>query len=192
MVNDSSMNVAPSLQKIASLRNSIARLNNRRQSSIFNMEEISERDGDGESHLSFSCEGSGHKKQIKYENTYKMQPRQNPTWFGPSGVPRMESIREMASNVLESALQDEEYEMFTVRKLSASLADEIKSRVRGMDAFPKRYKVMVMVYVGQRAENLDIRIASRTLSLPCDSWCDATYQGKHLYASAQIYMMYQE
>merc|ERR1712164_81336 len=145
------------------------------------------------SRLSFS-EGPNfaEKKLEKMENTYKMDPDFSPRWFGPTHIPKTAEIKEMANTVLENNLKGEDYDMMIARDFSRNLADEIKRRVQQMDGFPPRYKVMVMVFVGQRMESAEIRIASRMMGLKYDTFCDATFVGKKIFGCAQVYLVYQE
>ena len=63
------------------------------------------------------------------------------------------------------------------------------SRVKDLDF--KRYKIVCNVTLGA-VENNSIRIASRCLMDELDSFADGSFKNPHLFASAQVYGIYQE
>ena len=188
--------VAPSNLKMRDSSTRNLKNHPNRRGSMFSLTNIHEHDSQREfnSRLSFS-EGAPafiEKKKQKFENSYVMEPEYNSKFFGPDLRPRTEEIKEIAKVCLENFLAGEEYDPLVARELGKSLSDEIKKRVQLLDDFPSRYKVMVMVFVGQMSENLEMRIASRMMGLKYDTWCDASFVGKNIWGSAQVYLVYQE
>ena len=188
-------NIAPSnVKQIKNAINQIKSSPNRR-GSMFSLTNIQEcESNDFNSRLSFSEGGPAYveKKVEKLENTYIMEPEYNPSFFGPDLKPKTDEIRELAKGCLENNLTGEEYEPLLAREFSRNLADDIKKRVQLMDGFPNKYKVMVMVFVGELKENLEMRIASRMMGLKYDTWCDAKFVGQKIWGCAQVYLVFQE
>ena len=163
----------------------------RRGSSVFDVaKEAMNWDEDAMSRLSFSCEPSemdifeNKKKEIKkLQPTYNMQVARRPYMTG---------IKHIAHEILEQVLSGEEYEMWRSRTLCENLSEEIKQRIRSSDFLPDRYKLVVLVYVGQ-INDQDIRIATRGLMLPgVDNWCDANFKDKSIFGTAIIYCLNQD
>jgi len=186
-----------SIESLTNLKQQVMGLANRRKSSVFNTDELGLARESVSSRMSFSSNNAIQMKAQnvgKFENTYKMDPDESTNWFGPDGERklRIESITEMAERVLANAFQGEKYDPFRCRQLCCGLADDIKRRVKNMSNFPQRHKVIVNVYVGEAKENLEVRIASRGLTLKYDSNAEAIFRGKEVVGVAVVYLVYQD
>ena len=186
-----------SVESLTNLKDKVVGLAARRKSSVFNTEELGQV-RDSVARMSFSSNSAIKMRQSaavgKFENTFKMEPDDSQDWYGPDGEhkPRMVNITEMAERVLMNALQGEKYDPFRCRQLCCGLADDIKRRVKSMQNFPQRHKVIVNVYVGECTDNLELRIASRGLTLKFDSCAEAVFRGREVFGVAVVYLVYQD
>jgi len=165
------------------MRSSIQQIDSRRRSSIFNMAELGNRQSLSTTKRTSLIGGMDTvKAKVKYENTFKMEP---------IGRFLISEVQKLATDVLETSLETEEYDHDRSKMLCCSLADEIKQRVKRIQN-TQRHKIVVQVYIGERA-NTDIKISSRALAhLTYDSWTDAVYINPSLFATAIIHLIYQE
>merc|ERR1712032_172063 len=181
-----------SIESITKLKNSVSQLAGRRKSSVFNVEELGAVPRESSAaRMSFSSATMMKSKVVgKFENTYKMDPDDAAQWFGPDGCQklRMKEVQDMSKQVLQNALSGENYDAIKCRQLSIGLSDDIKRRVRKMRNFPQRHRVIVNVYIGERKENIELRVVSRGMTLKFDSWTDAQYETNDIFATAIIYI----
>merc|ERR1712066_1177505 len=124
-----------------------------------------------------------NKPKIKYENTYIMNPHERI---------QVSEIKELATDVLHNVLDGEEkYEMWKSQKLCCTLADEIKRRIKTLECIT-RHKIIVQVFIGQQKDQ-NLKITSRALChQEYDTWCDAVFSNRSLFATAIIHLMYQD
>ena len=121
------------------------------------------------------------KPRVLYENTYKTEPdRAIEAW----------KIKEILNDVLESKLKDESYNEKSTKQLCLSLTEVIKQRVKDLD-YP-RFRIVVTVNIGEMKEQ-GFRMGSRCLwEAKFDSFADAVFQNKSLFAIATVFMVYYE
>jgi hypothetical protein len=74
-------------------------------------------------------------------------------------------------------------------KLSKDIADKIKEKIKVTFNIP-RFKLITQVTIGQKKDQ-GVRITSRCLwDTATDNYSTATFQNKHIWASAIVFGMY--
>ena len=120
---------------------------------------------------------------VKMENTYRMHPDSDYK-FNASRVEKA------LHGILESFLDNEVYEARKCARLTQSLTDVIKARVKEM-GFP-RYKFVCNVVVGQNM-NQGFRSSARSIwNTDTDNFATATYTNPSMFAVASVYATYFE
>jgi hypothetical protein len=118
---------------------------------------------------------------VKLQNTYKLRPEDDEK-FNSSRVSKV------LHGILESFLDNEDYETKKCTALSKSLTDVVKSRVKDMN-FP-RYKFVCHILIGENS-NQGIHAVSRSVwDTSTDNFAQATYTNKTLFAVASVYGCY--
>ena len=119
--------------------------------------------------------------RIQLENTYKMKPDEQ---F------EVDVVQKIIKNVLENYLEHQEYDGLLMGQKTRTLADMIKEKVKSLRY--DRYKIISWVVIGQKGCN-DVRIASKGLwDKHNDTYADAVYENRSLYAMGVCYGIYQE
>jgi hypothetical protein len=121
------------------------------------------------------------KPKVLYENTYKLEPdRKVEAW----------KIKKILNDVLENKLKDETYDAKSTKQLCLSLTEVIKQRIKELDY--QRFRIVVTVYIGEMKEQ-GFRMGSRCLwEAKLDTFADAVFQNKSLFAIATVFMVYYE
>ena len=124
---------------------------------------------------------SAKERQVKYENTYRLEPDQ---------AFAVAKVREISLDILESHLKGLPYDNEECPKLSKTLADTIKQQVKAVGN--PRYKIVVIVAIGQVMETLpSVCFTSRCIwNDKLDNFVETTYKNKKLYAVALVYGVY--
>ena len=124
---------------------------------------------------------SAKERQVKYENTYRLEP--------DNAFP-VAKVREISSDILESHLKGLPYDNEECPKLSKTLADTIKQQVKTLGN--PRYKIVVIVAIGQVMETFpSVCFTSRSIwNDKLDNFVETTYKNKKLYAVALVYGVY--
>lgn len=124
---------------------------------------------------------SAKERQVKYENTYRLEPDQ---------AFAVAKVREISRDILESHLKGLPYDNEECPKLSKTLADTIKQQVKAVGN--PRYKIVVIVAIGQVMDTLpSVCFTSRCIwNDKLDNFVETTYKNKKLYAVALVYGVY--
>nr|XP_002732142.1 PREDICTED: tctex1 domain-containing protein 1-B-like [Saccoglossus kowalevskii] len=121
-------------------------------------------------------------RRVECEPTYRMEPYKK---F------RSHEVEKVATDVLKSYLEHEEYDPDISRGLSKDLARVILDRVKALGF--KRYKYVAIVSIGSIKERPGMNFGSRCLWDPkWDSFTTIKYANSSLFAVAMIYGVYFE
>ena len=116
------------------------------------------------------------------ENSYRMKP--------DHAFPLVK-VREIIAEILEEELEDYKYNHESCGKLSRTLANKIRDRVKLL-THCERYKLICFVAIGDK-DVATVALASRCVwSKTTDSRAEATYSNASLYAVGVIYALYHE
>ena len=119
--------------------------------------------------------------RVQLENTYKTEPDEH---F------ETHEVQKIIQNVLEKYLEHQEYDGPLMGQKSRTLADMIKEKVKALRY--DRYKIITWVVIGQKGCN-DIRIASKGIwDEDNDTYVEAFFENRSLYALGVCYGIYQE
>ncbi|XP_077471990.1 dynein light chain Tctex-type 5-A-like isoform X1 [Stigmatopora argus] len=118
---------------------------------------------------------------VTLENTYQMGPRKRfPT----------PAILAILKDVLPSYLEEEKYEVEWSRQMSKTLCEVIRARMK--ELMIRRYKIVVLVHIGQLAGQ-SMQISSRCLWDPAtDTFASWSFKNTSLYCVASVYAVYFE
>ena len=117
------------------------------------------------------------------ENTFQMEPAFL-ALLKPGYV-----VKEI-TDVLEGVLAEMDYNPTTSGRITARLAEAIKTRIKALQL--KRYKFVVQVVIGSQGGQ-SLEVGSRCLwNKETDNFATASYQNETLFASASIYGIYFE
>nr|XP_061794822.1 dynein light chain Tctex-type 5-A-like [Nerophis lumbriciformis] len=118
---------------------------------------------------------------VTLENTYQLGPRKR--FPAPA-------VLAILKDVLPSYLEDEKYEVEWSRQMSKNLSEVIRARVK--DLMIRRYKIVVLVHIGQLAGQ-SMQISSRCLWDPAtDTFASWSFKNTSLYGVASVYAVYFE
>ncbi|KAK2860826.1 hypothetical protein Q7C36_004992 [Tachysurus vachellii] len=118
---------------------------------------------------------------VQMENTYQL---------GPSKRFPDHAVREILKDVLSSYLQEEKYEPELCRQMTKTISEVVKARVK--DLMIPRYKIIVMISIGQLAEQ-NVRMASRCVwDAATDTFSSYAFKNSSLFAVANVYAVYFE
>lgn len=127
--------------------------------------------------------GTNVGENLRFENTYKMEPDEGTRFYAPR-------VKEVASSVLESYLCDVCYDARRCSELSGELSALIKSRVKELGF--SRYKLICLVSIGENTGQ-GVAIASRCLwNTATDNYASVTYRNRELFAVVTVYGLYLE
>jgi len=118
---------------------------------------------------------------VKYENTYKVEP--------DTKYPIHEA-KKIALSCLNSELDGREYDKDDCSRLSRLIADRIKQQCKALGH--PRFKIVSIVAIGQVSDtHPSLSFTSRFVwNDKYDSFAEATFKSRHLYAVALVYAMY--
>ncbi|XP_037313003.2 dynein light chain Tctex-type 5-B-like [Pungitius pungitius] len=117
---------------------------------------------------------------VTMENTYQLGPCKRMT------VP---AVTDILKDVLTAYLQMEEYEVEWSRKMTKTISEVIKSRVK--ELLIPRYKIVVQVTIGQLTGG--IQISSRCLwDASNDTFASYSFKNSSLFGLATVYAVYFE
>ncbi|XP_047446025.1 dynein light chain Tctex-type 5 [Mugil cephalus] len=118
---------------------------------------------------------------ITMENTYQMEPYQR------FPVP---AVTDILKDVLTSYLQEEKYEVEWSQKMTKTICEVIRARVK--DLMIPRYKIVVLVHIGQLTGQ-SMQISSRCLwDASNDTFASYSFKNSSLYGVATVYAVYFE
>ncbi|KAM9844434.1 LOW QUALITY PROTEIN: dynein light chain Tctex-type 5 [Aulostomus maculatus] len=117
---------------------------------------------------------------LKTENTYQLPYKHFP-------VP---AVTDILKDVLTSYLQEEKYEVEWSRQMTKTICEVIRARVK--DLLIPRYKIVVLVHIGQLAGQ-SMQISSRCLwDATNDTFTSHSFTNSSLYGIATVYSVYFE
>ncbi|KAM4022231.1 dynein light chain Tctex-type 5 [Anomaloglossus baeobatrachus] len=118
---------------------------------------------------------------VQMENTYQLAPaRRFP----------VATVNNILKDVLTSYLQEEKYEAELCRQMTKTISEVVKARVK--DLMIPRYKIIVLIYIGQLNDQ-NMRVGSRCIWDPaCDTFSSYTFKNSSLFALANVYAVYYE
>ncbi|XP_022100952.1 tctex1 domain-containing protein 1-like [Acanthaster planci] len=135
----------------------------------------------GESNSQRAVDAADEAGQLRYENSYRMQPK-------PGCHFRPEKVEAIMNEVLESELSHKRYVPENGPELVKRLSEEIKHKVKLL-CF-ERYRLVVFIQVGQ-IEGADTMVISRCVwNTETDCYATATFQNGWVYAIATTYGIY--
>ncbi|KAF7705992.1 dynein light chain Tctex-type 5 [Silurus meridionalis] len=148
-------------------------------------EDLTFKTKDSISTVSYLDEASHHDENprhaVQMENTYQL---------GPLKRFPVQAVREILMDVLSSYLQEEKYEPELCRQMTKTISEVVKARVK--DLMIPRYKIVVMISIGQLAEQ-NLRMASRCLwDATTDTFSSYSFKNSSLFAVANVYALYFE
>ncbi|XP_061902213.1 dynein light chain Tctex-type 5 isoform X2 [Entelurus aequoreus] len=118
---------------------------------------------------------------LTLENTYQMGPRKR--------FPAHAAL-EILKDVLRSYLQEEKYEVDWSRQMTKTICEVIRARVK--ELMIRRYKLVVLVHIGQLAGQ-SMQISSRCLwDAAFDTFATWSFKNSSLYGVASVYAVYYE
>ena len=119
--------------------------------------------------------------EIKYENTYKMEPS--------NAFPET-TIKRLVEKILIRELKDAKYDPNDCRQLTTRISDIVKSQIKDLEL--ERYKLVCIVHIGQLG-NQEVKVGSRCLwDVKLDTYTSAEYQNTSLFAIATVFGIYFE
>ncbi|CAH8652688.1 unnamed protein product [Schistosoma rodhaini] len=127
----------------------------------------------------------GVNKNIKYENTYRIQPK-------PNERIKQKQLRNLIQTTLDHTLKDVNYEPLQARVLSMNLANMLRKNVRELNT-PSRYKFVVQVHIGSPEHN-SIFIGSQSIwNIEMgDTYASAIFSNSKIFAVGIIHAVYFE
>ncbi|CAH8593150.1 unnamed protein product [Schistosoma turkestanicum] len=127
----------------------------------------------------------GVNKNVKFENTYRLQPK-------PNERVKHKRLQDLIQTTLDHTLKDVVYEPSQARVLSLNLANMLRKNVRELNT-PSRYKFIVQVYIGSPERN-SIFIGSQSLwnTDVGDTYASAIFANSKIFAVGIIHAVYYE
>ncbi|XP_071346881.1 dynein light chain Tctex-type 5 [Trachinotus anak] len=140
---------------------------------------------DSISTVSFMDEIGHHDDNVRIpvtmENTYQMGPYKR----FPVGV-----VTDILTDVLTSYLQEEKYEVEWSQKMTKTICEVIRARVK--DLMIPRYKIVVLVHIGQ-LNGQSMQMSSRCLwDASNDTFTSYSFKNSSLFGMATVYAVYFE
>ncbi|KAI3374407.1 hypothetical protein L3Q82_006233 [Scortum barcoo] len=115
------------------------------------------------------------------ENTYQLGPYKR---FPAAAV------TDILKDVLTSYLQEEKYEVEWSQKMTKTICEVIRARVK--DLMIPRYKIVVLVHIGQLTGQ-SMQISSRCLwDASNDTYASYSFKNSSLFGVATVYAVYLE
>ncbi|XP_073214344.1 dynein light chain Tctex-type 5 isoform X2 [Lepidochelys kempii] len=109
---------------------------------------------------------------------------------GPAKRFPVVTVNNILKDVLTNYLQEEKYEAELCRQMTKTISEVIKARVK--DLMIPRYKIIVIVHIGQLNEQ-SMRIGSRCVWDPAsDTFSSYVFKNTSLFALANVYAVYFE
>ncbi|KAG8013974.1 SH3-containing GRB2-like protein 3-interacting protein 1 [Nibea albiflora] len=100
------------------------------------------------------------------------------------------AVTDILKDVLTSYLQEEKYEVEWSQKMTKTICEVIRARVK--DLMIPRYKTVVLVHIGQRAGQ-SMQISSRFLwDATNDTFTSYSFKNSSLFGLATVYAVYSE
>lgn len=122
-------------------------------------------------------------KTPKYANTYKLKPDEDKRF-------RCKDVKGIIDSVLEGQLTGVTYNAETCKKLTTSIADEIKDKIKLLRL--NRFKIVCVVHIGQQ-RGQSLSITSRCLwDTSHDRMATSSFSGDTFFACASVFGIYQE
>ncbi|XP_026169974.1 dynein light chain Tctex-type 5 [Mastacembelus armatus] len=118
---------------------------------------------------------------VTMENTYQMGP------YKRFPVP---VVTDILKDVLTSYLQEEKYEVEWSQKMTKTICEVIRARVK--DLMIPRYKIVVLVHIGQFTGQ-SMQISSRCLwDASNDTFASYSFKNSSLFGVATVFAVYLE
>ncbi|XP_040911568.1 dynein light chain Tctex-type 5 [Toxotes jaculatrix] len=118
---------------------------------------------------------------VTMENTYQMGPYKR--------IP-VSAVTDILKDVLTSYLQEEKYEVEWSQKMTKTICEVIRARVK--DLMIPRYKIVVLVHIGQLTGQ-SMQISSRCLwDSSNDTFASYSFKNSSLFGVATVYAVYFE
>ncbi|KAM9349156.1 dynein light chain Tctex-type 5 [Symphorus nematophorus] len=118
---------------------------------------------------------------VTMENTYQM---------GPNKRFPVPAVTDILKDVLTSYLQEEKYEAEWSQKMTKTICEVIRARVK--DLMVPRYKIVVLVHIGQLTGQ-SMQISSRCLwGESNDTFTSYSFKNSSLFGVATVYAVYFE
>ncbi|XP_077981124.1 dynein light chain Tctex-type 5-B-like [Glandiceps talaboti] len=117
--------------------------------------------------------------------------RLEPTFqLGPERKFPVSKVKHILMDVLESYLAEEKYEPELCRQMTKTISEVVKARVK--DLLVKRYKVIVLIHIGQLKDQ-GMKMGSRCLWDPNnDTFSSYEFTNNSLFAVGNVYGVYYE
>ncbi|XP_048763327.1 dynein light chain Tctex-type 5-like [Ostrea edulis] len=123
-----------------------------------------------------------HRPNVRYENTYKTEPDVKFRSF---------DVRNAIKEIFERELGTMKYDKEKCISLTTTLSEKIKHSVKIL-GFP-RYKIVVVVAIGQQETHPSIAFTSRCIwNQGTDNFSEYTFNNASLYAVGLVYAMYMD
>ena len=154
-----------------------------RRGSVASERRMSMAESVGRSGQTLSADGRHRGINIRYENTYKVEPdKRFPIYIA----------KKIAAEILETNLKDKPYNRDDCARQARTLSDQIKQKVKALD-FP-RYKIVTIVAIGQQQDSHpSLSFTSRCVwNDRYDSFAEATFKSNVMYAVALVYALYSD
>ncbi|CAG2228987.1 dynein light chain Tctex-type protein 2B-like [Mytilus edulis] len=121
------------------------------------------------------------KRGVKYENTFRLEPKDDELF----SCSKMEKAMQ---EIMEEVIGDAPYDSVTCNTLVHTVSNQIKDRAK---IFPwKRYRFIVHVILGQNT-NTSIKVGSRCIwDEHRDTFATASYENKTIFAMATCFAVY--
>ncbi|CAC5398933.1 TCTEX1D2 [Mytilus coruscus] len=120
---------------------------------------------------------NAQQKNVKYENTYKLEPDVK---F------QTDKIKSVIEEILENELADMTYKPEICVSQSKLLAEKIKQAVKAQDF--EKYKLVVIVAIGENEASPSVSFTSRCIwNVSADNYSEYVYRNKSLYAVGMVY-----
>ncbi|XP_073346583.1 dynein light chain Tctex-type 5 [Pagrus major] len=118
---------------------------------------------------------------ITKENTYQL---------GPNKRFPVPAVTDILKDVLTSYLQEEKYEVEWSQKMTKTICEVIRARVK--DLMIHRYKIVVLVHIGQLTGQ-SMQISSRCLwDASNDTLATYSFKNSSLFGLGTVYAVYYE
>ncbi|XP_070563118.1 dynein light chain Tctex-type 5-B-like isoform X2 [Ptychodera flava] len=118
---------------------------------------------------------------VRLEPTFQLKPNKK--------FPVVQ-VKNILKDVLESYLSEEKYEPELCRQMTKTISEVVKARVKDLQV--KRYKVIVLIHIGQLKDQ-GMRMGSRCLWDPeNDTFSSYEYKNNSLFAIGSVYGVYYE
>ncbi|XP_035527031.1 tctex1 domain-containing protein 1 [Morone saxatilis] len=118
---------------------------------------------------------------VTMENTYQLGP------YKRFPIP---AVTDILKDVLTSYLQEEKYEVEWSQKMTKTICEVIRARVK--DLMIPRYKIVVLVHIGQLTGQ-SMQISSRCLwDASNDTFASYSFKNSSLFGVASVYAVYIE